>query len=205
MVSTSFFFNIGLVCHFSIIYHSATNKKNYSKRILKIFHQFYAQFRTNQKFFLSNKNKHPEIENNIFPSQLGSELTHADFFVVYGFKGDPNLAYIFLTSNAAELFHKSELIKYFYFLKIFIFIFNSDLLPNFNEVAYADNVLDSKNFVYPREKRNVYLSEIPSEEHASERVEDDSFVIAFKMHFRPDENIKVRGKNIGGFKLSQKN
>jgi hypothetical protein len=112
-------------------------------------------------------------------------MVNADFFMVYGFRGDLNLSYIFCTTTNAELSHKSIFFNY----DILIYrLYLTDLIGN--EAAYHENVLDSQTFIIPKQKENIYLSEVPMD-HDFERFNNDNFVVSLKIHFHEETNKKV--------------
>uniref|UniRef100_A0A914GZH6 Autophagy-related protein 2 n=1 Tax=Globodera rostochiensis TaxID=31243 RepID=A0A914GZH6_GLORO len=104
-----------------------------------------------------------------FTSQLLASLVQSEFFLVYGFGEDPNLAYVFLTSKKAELFHKNLLGK---------------------AKPFCADVSDSQLFTLAKQSDTVCFEEVPSDQKF-ERVDDDNFAIALKMQFYPEpENTK---------------
>ncbi|KAL3071887.1 hypothetical protein niasHT_031078 [Heterodera trifolii] len=105
-----------------------------------------------------------------FNAQLVANLAQTECFLVYGFGEDPDLAYFFLTSSKAELYH-------------------NNLLGRAKPIC-AD-VTDSQQFATPTPKQRgesvccCFEDGSATEQHF-ERVEDNNLAIALKMHYQPE-------------------
>ncbi|CAK5091601.1 unnamed protein product [Meloidogyne enterolobii] len=97
---------------------------------------------------------------NACEGQLGTEMLNGDLFLVDGFKGSSNISYMFLTSSNAQIFHKN--------------------LPGDKETPFGANVLDNSTFLFPKNRSNVQMCELPKDHPTFEKIEDDNFVCSMR-------------------------